>query len=99
MPFQPGNRCNPGGRPPETIEVKQVRRLAQAKTHDAFKIIEGLMYGAEKDTVRLAAAIAVLKIAGLRFDSPPETVDITPKPVAQTYSKEQLLAAATGGTN
>lgn len=96
MPFQPGNRANPGGRPPETIEVRQVRKLAQARTLEAYKVVEGLMRGAEKDTVRLAAAIAVLKIAGMRFDSPPETVDVTPPIPAQSYSREQLMAAAKG---
>ena len=94
MPFQPGNSL--GGRRPETIEVKEVRRLAQAKTHDAYKVVEALMYGAEKDTVRLAAAIAVLKIAGLKFDAPPEEVDVTPKVPPQSYSREALMAAAKG---
>ena len=88
--------ANPGGRPPECIEVKQVRRLAQARTPEAYAVIESLMVGAEKDTTRLAAAIAVLKIAGMRFDSPPDEVHPPAVPSPQSYSKAALMAAAKG---
>jgi hypothetical protein len=66
--WQPGQSGNPKGTRPEILEVRQVRKLAQEKTVRAFQIVAGLMESAEKDSVRLAAAIAVLKIAGVRLD-------------------------------
>lgn len=96
MPWVKGQSGNPSGSRPESIEVKEVRRLAQSATPEAYATIESLMRGAEKDTVRLTAALAILKIAGLRFDSPPESVDVTPNLPPPTYSREALMAAARG---
>lgn len=95
MPWAPGQSGNPRGGRPESIEVREVRRLAQAMTHEAFKVVSDTMRHAEKDTVRLAAALAVLKVAGMRFDSPPEESDVTPIPL-RPYTKPQLMAAAKG---
>ncbi len=97
MPWAPGTSGNPGGRSPETIEVKEVRRLAQSRSLDAFKILDGLMVGAEKDSVRLAAAIAILKLAGVQFDR--EIIrDVTPAAPSPDAAQPtpRLLAIARG---
>lgn len=97
MPWVKGQSGNPRGRGTETIEVKEVRRLAQAKSKEAYSVIESLMVGAEKDSVRLAAAIAILRLAGVRWDT---TVDVTvnAEPKASTRYSEvpttQLLQMA-----
>lgn len=98
MPWPKGVSGNPGGKPPECIEVKEVRRLAQAKTHEAFKIVVALMENeGARETTRLAAALSVLKIAGMRFDSPPEQdQERAVNALPQNYSKAQLMAAAKG---
>ena len=96
MPFLPGNRANPGGRPPETIEIKEVRRLAQTRSHKAYEIIDALMIGAEKESVRLAAAISMLKMAGMNFDKE-ETRDVTPQSqTVNSFPRSVLMAAAEG---
>lgn len=77
MPWAKGESGNPSGRTPEILEVREVRRRAQQKTHEAFSVIESLMVGAEKDSVRLAAAIAILKIAGVKMDGE-VTVNLPP---------------------
>lgn len=100
MPWKPGESGNPTGRPPEILEVKEVRRLAQEKTPRAFEIVASLMENAEKDAVRLAAALAVLKIAGVRMDS--VTVNLPPAQPANPYSDKPTTAllaqAATSST-
>ena len=97
MPWAPGVSGNPAGGRPETIEVKEVRRLAQTRSLEAFKIIEALMVGADKDSVRLAAAISVLKLAGVQFDR--EIIrDVTPPSptVESPPSTARLLSLARG---
>jgi hypothetical protein len=97
MPWVAGQSGNPKGQRPETIEVKEVRRLAQTKSMDAYKIIEGLMYGAERDTVRLAAALAILRMAGLNMDRDDSKDESPPGPQPQSYALSQLRSAATDG--
>lgn len=95
MPWVKGQSGNPTGAKPETIEVKEVRRLAQSRSLEAFQIIDSLMTGAEKDSVRLAAAIAVLKLAGVQMDGASVAVNVTPRPNPYTQtSTEKLLAMA-----
>jgi Family of unknown function (DUF5681) len=61
-PFQKGQSGNPGGRPKMAIELRErADKLAPA----AFKIIETLMTDADKDSVRLSAAVRVLQVAGV----------------------------------
>jgi hypothetical protein len=60
---------------------------------EAFKIIDALMVGAEKDSVRLAAAIAILKLAGVNFDRA-DVPDAPTLPPPQSYSRDALMAAA-----
>jgi hypothetical protein len=68
MPWQAGVSGNPNGRPPEVIEVREVRRLAQERTKEAYEKVVDLMRDADKDSVRLAAALAILRIAGMKMD-------------------------------
>jgi hypothetical protein len=83
------------------LEVKEVRRLAQEKTKRAFEIVAGLMENAEKDAVRLAAALAVLRLAGVRMDGE-VTVNVTPGSPANPYTSrptsELLSHASTSST-
>jgi hypothetical protein len=95
-----GQFPHPGGRPPETIEIKEVRKLAQARTPEAFKVIETIMVSADKDATRLAAAITVLKLAGVDFDkvlpqgAAGATIHALP---ARRVTVEELRIAATQG--
>ncbi len=68
MQWQPGQSGNPNGRPPEVAEVREVRRLAQERTKEAYEKVVHLMRNAEKDSVQLAAALAILKMAGMKMD-------------------------------
>jgi hypothetical protein len=94
MPWQKGQSGNPAGARPEVIEVREVRRLAQAKTKEAYAVIESLMVGAEKDSVRLAAALAVLKIAGMNLAGP-VTVNVNP-PAPPPPAPDRDLEAGLG---
>lgn len=96
MPWVKGKSGNPTGARPETIEVKEVRRLAQSRSLEAFKTIDAMMTGAERESVRLAAAIAILKLAGVSMDAASVAVNVTPRanPYTQTPT-EKLLAMAT----
>ena len=63
--FQPGKSGNPGGRPKQTPEEKAEERALHAacrdKTEEALATIVLLMNKADKDSVRLAAAIFVIE--------------------------------------
>lgn len=96
MPWPKGQSGNPGGRPAEVLEVKEVRRLAQEKTPRAFEIVAELMEKASKDSVKLAAALAVLKIAGVRMDGEMTvTVNQQTRPYSDRPTAELLAAAST----
>jgi hypothetical protein len=60
--WKPGQSGNPGGRPKV---AREVRASAQDDTPEAYRIISGLMRDADKDSVRLSAAVKVLQIAGV----------------------------------
>lgn len=100
MPFPKGVSGNPGGRPREVLEVREVRKLAQEKTTRAFEIVAKLMEEAEKDSVRLAAALAVLKIAGVRLDGEMSvTVNQAPaNPYSDQPTSALLARASTSST-
>ena len=55
--FQPGRSGNPGGRPKEDPDIKQ---LARSWSREALETLYQLMRNADKDSVRLAAAEAIL---------------------------------------
>lgn len=57
MPFKPGQSGNPGGRPKE---LNEVRDMARRHTVAAINTLVRLMREADKDSVRCAAACALL---------------------------------------
>lgn len=97
MPWAKGQSGNPSGAKPETVEVRAVRRLAQEKTKRAFDIVLLLMEAADKDSVRLAAALAILKIAGVKMDGqvtvnlPPGSMTPMTSPFSGTPTAKLLL--------
>jgi hypothetical protein len=80
MPWVKGQSGNPGGRPAQALEVKEIRKLAQAKSGEAFKIILHLMRHADRESVKLAAALGLLKIAGLDMSAASPTIPLSPSP-------------------
>lgn len=56
-PFEPGKSGNPGGRP---REVAEIRELARKHGPEAIKKLVALMYEADSDAVRVRAAEALL---------------------------------------
>jgi len=89
-----GQSGNPGGKPPLTIELREVRKLAQERTPRAFEVIAELMENAEKDAVRLAAAIAVLKIAGMPMSADVNVTVNRESPRLPSVSTAELQVAA-----
>ena len=63
--FKPGKSGNPGGRPKRTPEEKAeelaFEAACRAKTNEALGMIQQLMHKADKDSVRLSAAIFILE--------------------------------------
>lgn len=93
--WAPGQSGNPAGRRVEVDpNVQAVIRLAQEKTPRAFAVVLELMESAEKDSVRLAAALSVLKAAGVKFDGEQAiTVNLPPPQTsAQAIPTGRLLA-------
>lgn len=74
MPFVPGKSGNPGGRP---RLMQQIRRLAQADSEDAYRRVRELM-DSDNGKIALAAAIAILKVAGVPMT--PEHQEPLPQP-------------------
>jgi hypothetical protein len=89
-PFQKGQSGNPGGRPKMAMELRnRADKLAPA----AFKIIETLMTDADKDSVRLSAAVRVLQVAGVPMGEPKVEVNIPPSgpPPEATATPAELM--------
>jgi uncharacterized protein DUF5681 len=59
--FLPGRSGNPGGRPKKTEEEFALVKACQDKSPIALAVIEKLMYEADKDSVRLSAAIFIIE--------------------------------------
>jgi len=97
MPWEKGQSGNPGGRPRASIEVREIRRLCQERSKEAYEVIAGLMASAEKETTRLAAAIAILKAAGVSFSEAPPVEDRPASPITGPVSDEALLATVARG--
>jgi hypothetical protein len=100
MPWVKGQSGNPGGRPSLPIEIREVRKLCQEKSKRAFEIVAGLMEDAEKDAVRLAAALAVLKMAGMPM-SADVTIEVQPaaaRPLPDRSSEELEAGLGPEGT-
>lgn len=92
MPWAKGQSGNPGGRPPV---AKEIRDLAQADSKKAYQVVLGMMLGADKDSTRLAAAIAILKMAGVTMNHEDGQVTMTlPAPV-QPQEKGKVLKMLT----
>ncbi len=67
--FKPGWAGGPG-RPPESPEVKSLKKAAKEFTHEALEMIVSIMRGSKEDRVRLSAAELVL-IRGWGLPQPP----------------------------
>ncbi len=92
MPWVKGESGNPGGRRRDSLEVREVRKLATEKTVRAFHVIDDIMEDAtEKGAVRLAAALAVLKLAGVNM-SGEVTLNVTPQQPAPAVETPELEA-------
>ena len=83
MPWTPGQSGNPGGRP---RLAQAIRKLASNESERAFHVVLELMEHGDKDSTRLAAAIAILKVAGV-----PMSADVN---ITVTERQETPLAAA-----
>ncbi len=59
--FKPGTSGNPGGRPKRTPEEFAFEAACREKTTEALGMIQQLMRKADKDSVRLSAAIFILE--------------------------------------
>ena len=62
-PFRKGQTGNPHGRPKKTQEEYDLEKACKAKTPDALAVIEVLMRTADKDSVKLAAAVFIVERA------------------------------------
>ena len=85
--FKKGVSGNPGGRPKRTAEEFALIQACKAKSPGALKVIESLMYEADKDAVRLAAAIFFIERG---FGKPPDRIE-SPHPL-EGCDFEVLLA-------
>ena len=63
--WRPGQSGNLKGRP--AID-KKIRELALIDTPAAYETVRALMETAEKDSVKLAAAVIILRLAGISLD-------------------------------
>jgi len=89
-----GQSGNPRGRPPEVAEIREVRRLAQTWAKDALERIYLLMAGADKEETQLAAALALLKIAGMNMSADVNlTVNQEQHPRAEPNEALEAIAA------
>jgi HEAT repeat protein len=86
MPWVKGQSGNPGGRP--TV-AQAIRALARTSSERAFNVVLDLMEHGDKDSTRLAAAIAILKVAGVPMSA---DVNIT---VTERQESPALTAAPT----
>ncbi len=59
--FRPGQSGNPGGRPKRTQQEYDLIAACAAKAPEAMKTIVSLMHSADRDSVRLSAAIYVIE--------------------------------------
>ncbi len=61
--FRPGQSGNPSGRPKRTAEEFRLIQACQTKSQDALATITQLMTQADKDSVRLSAAVFIIERA------------------------------------
>lgn len=96
MPFKPGNAFawkpgqsgNPGGRPAIADEIKA---LAEVDSPEAYRVVAEMMRTAEKDSVRLAAALSILKMAGVPLGNG-VALTVPPPQLPEAPSQERVLA-------
>ncbi|MBN1442844.1 MAG: hypothetical protein JXA90_09045 [Planctomycetes bacterium] len=103
--WQPGRSPNPGGRP---RVVGLVREMAQADTPEAYERVRSAMREAERETVRLAAALAILRMAGIPMGSTssdgesllptmPQPQPPSPIPTSSLLTLVKLPSPSSGG--
>jgi hypothetical protein len=93
--WQKGESGNPGGRPPLTIELQEVKRLCQERSMAAYERVAELMDSADKDSTRLAAALAILKMAGMPMNAE-VSVTINQPPPPPAHVPAETLEAGLG---
>lgn len=59
--WRPGESGNPGGRPRKTPDEMALVEACRAKAPEAMRVLASLMKAADKDSVRLQAALAILE--------------------------------------
>ena len=59
--WRPGESGNPAGRPKRTPDEKALIEACRQKAPEAMKVLVQLMKSADRDSVRLQAALAVLE--------------------------------------
>jgi hypothetical protein len=72
-PFAKGQSGNPGGRPKVALDI---REKAKGDVEAAYATVHALMTGADKDSVRLSAAVRILQVAGVPMGEDKITVQI-----------------------
>lgn len=89
MPFQPGQSGNPGGRPKDDPEVKEVKELAKQKSKRA---IERLVEWMESENPKASVA-ACNSIMDRGIGKPAQDLTISGNPDAplQTVTKVELV--------
>lgn len=78
MPWAKGQSGNPTG---GSKAGAAIRALARTNSEEAYNTVLGLMREADKDATRLAAAIAILRVAGVPM-SADVNITVTEKPAA-----------------
>jgi hypothetical protein len=95
--FVTGASGNPGGRP---AIAREIREAAQGRSMDAFRKVEKWMDDASPK-ISLAAALAILKIAGVPMTPDEEaggTSPQMPRPYSQAPTDELLKRATLSST-
>jgi hypothetical protein len=100
MPFQPGQSGNPGGRPKETAEVRQL-----AREHTA-EIIERLLFWVRSDNPRASVA-ACQALLDRGYGKPSQELEIdypvrgmiSDRPLTQEEWEAEVAAYLAGEAN
>lgn len=90
--WKPGVSGNPKGR---SKVSDAIRELAKSDSTEAYNVVKNIMLTGDKDTTRLAAAIAILKAAGVSFnaeDGTDTTVTVRPSVAAPPRALADGLA-------
>lgn len=85
--FVKGQSGNPGGRPKAEIDL---RALARTYTKEALDTLLKVMRAGDKDSARVAAAVAVLDRG---YGKPAQTVDVTTRRAVDEVPEDLVDAA------